>query len=178
MTDRSPRASRAGLILVPLLLLAALTACGSENDPSPVAPTAASSSSDPADDTAATEPPADAEPAVTLVDPWVAAAPQGVTEAYGVLVNRSTQARTLVSVSSDVTDVVELHETVVVEGGQMLRPVDGLEVPPQDGLALLPGEDGITLVNVERPLEDGDEVALTLTFDDGSSLDVVAPVRG
>jgi len=122
---------------------------------------------------------ATAATSVTAVDAWVKAAPDGMSAAFGELQNAADADVTLVSVTTAASDAVELHETVADDSGAMvMRPVeDGFVISAGGSRMLEPGADHIMLMSLTAPLVAGDDVVLTLTFDDGSSLDVTAPVK-
>ena len=54
--------------------------------------------------------------------------------------------------------------------------IEGVVVPAQGEAALEPGGDHIMLFGVSNPLEEGEEVTLTLRFDDQSARTVTAEV--
>jgi hypothetical protein len=58
-----------------------------------------------------------------------------------------------------------------------MRPVPRIEVKAGGETKLEPGGLHIMLIGLEQPLKEGASVALTLSFEDGSTKDVTAPVR-
>ncbi len=159
-----------GLLLVLALLLAlGLAACGGDDDKQ--------------DEDAGS---------LTILDPWVRptmtgdAAGEGdmggmVTGAFMHVENRSDKDEKLisVSVSPDVATTVELHETTLDENDVMqMRPVEGgIDVPAGGNLVLKPGSFHIMLLDVQKALEVGDTVDLTLKFESGTEINVTATVR-
>ena len=121
---------------------------------------------------------AEAAPAaVTLEDGW-AKAGDGMTGVFGSVVNGGAEDVVLARVESPAAGVVELHETVTAGGAATMRPVDGgFAVPAGGAFPLDPGGDHIMLMDLAEPLLAGDEVPLTLHFDDGSSVDVSVLVK-
>ena len=106
--------------------------------------------------------------AVLLVDGWVRATMPGMPNSagYGLLVNLSGEADTLVGAVTDAASVVELHEMTMAEGDVMqMRPLaDGIDVPPGEFVTLEPGGLHIMMIDLQRVLEPGDTVDFTLTF--------------
>ncbi len=155
------------LLLLPLLA-AALLACG---DDTPAASPQAS--------TSAPMPSATASPStVTVSDAWVRAADGGMTGAFGVISNDGPDDLTLVSASSPAAAAVELHEVVTVDGQAVMQPkAGGFLVPGVGGHVLEPGADHIMLMGLTSPLLPGDDVEISLTFDDGTTLTYTAQVR-
>lgn len=83
----------------------------------------------------------------------------------------------LVSVSSPAANVVETHETVAENGVMKMIPLpDGYTVPAGEALELKPGGKHIMLIDVIQPLAPGDEISLTVNFDNGESIEITAPV--
>ena len=67
---------------------------------------------------------------------------------------------------------------MVRDNGMMkMSPVQRIEVPAKGETALRPGGLHLMIFGLKKPLVPGDTVRLTLTFDDGSRVQVAAPVR-
>lgn len=116
---------------------------------------------------------------VTMADTWVKAMPEGMSAAFGVIENPSAVDVTIVSATTEVAHMVELHETVEDETGQhvMREKQGGFVIPAGERLALEPGGNHLMLMGLTGPLVAGEDVTLTLTFSDGSTLDITAPVK-
>lgn len=116
---------------------------------------------------------------VTVEDAWVKSAPEGMSAAFGLLKNSSDQDVTVVSAESDSSSMVELHETVTNDAGEMvMREIEGGFVIPANGeLALEPGVDHLMLMDLVVPLRAGEDAVFTLTFSDGSTYDFSAPIK-
>lgn len=116
---------------------------------------------------------------VTLSDPYARAAAPGQRNGvvYLGLANGSDQAHALVGAGSDAAESVELH-THLMEGGMMkMRRVERMEVPPGGTLSLEPGGLHLMLIGLKRQLEPGQEIGLTLVFEDGTQTRISVPVR-
>ena len=114
---------------------------------------------------------------VTVSKARVRAAPPGApaTAAFMTLTATGPGAA-LVSAASDAATTVELHTHTEVDGAMQMRPVERIEVPADGAVTLEPGGLHVMLIGPTRALAEGDTVALTLTFDDGSTQDLSAPV--
>lgn len=150
-----PRVS--ALIAVSLL---ALTGCAAESTP-------AETSSAPAGDV------------VTIEDAWVKSADEGMSAAFGVLENTGDADVTVVSVASDSSSMLELHETVENEAGEMImREFEGgFVIPAGEDFILEPGGNHIMLMDLAAPLLAGHEATFTLTFSDDSTYEFTAPIK-
>lgn len=141
---------------VSALTLTALVACGSETDE-----------------------PGESSGGVTVSDTWVkAVTDEEMTAAFGVLTNESDTDLTLVSASTPVAGMVELHEVVMKDGSMVMQPKEGgIPIPAGEDATLEPGGDHIMLMELSGPIEPGDVVELELEFNDGSSLTVDATAK-
>lgn len=133
---------------------------------------------------AATTAPAESESApagdsITIEDAWVKSAEEGMSAAFGTLTNTGTDDVTVVSAETAASSMVELHETVENEAGEMvMREIEGGFVIPAGGTLLLePGASHIMLMDLAAPLQAGAEVTVTLTFSDDSTYEFTAPVK-
>jgi len=116
---------------------------------------------------------------ITVKDAWVLEVPPSseMSAAYMKIENSSAKGSTLVAAQSDVARVVELHK-MSDEGGMMkMEKVAQIQVPAKGSVALESGGLHIMLIGLQRKLKQGDQVTLTLRFEDGTEEKVVAPVR-
>lgn len=171
------RTHRTTMLLGALALSTVLGACGSEG--SDDATSASDSSSAPTTPESAAAAAATEAESLTMTDPWVKSAEEGMTAAFGTLVNSGDSDVTVVSAETDITDMMELHETVQNDDGAMaMQEKDGGFVVPAGGEhELAPGGDHLMIMELLRPVEPGEAVTVTLTFDDGSTTDVEATVK-
>ena len=114
-------------------------------------------------------------------DPWVRGTvpQQKATGAFMQLT--SAPGGKLVSASSPVAGIVEIHE-MAMEGNVMkMRAIPGLELPAGKPVELKPGGYHVMLIDLKQPLKAGDTVPVTLVIEskDGKreSVEVKAPVR-
>lgn len=116
---------------------------------------------------------------IAIEDAWVKSADEGMSAGFGTLVNSGDDDVTVVSVMSEASTMIELHETVENEAGEMvMREKDGGFVIPAHGkLALEPGANHIMLMDLTAPLTAGSDVTFTLTFSDDSTYEFSAPVK-
>jgi len=120
--------------------------------------------------------PARAQP-LTVHEPWARAALAGRTSAAYMTIENTTDALDrLVSATSPAARVVELH-THIMDGGVMrMRPVTAIEVNPGEPAVLRPGGLHIMLIDLVRPLRQGETIALTLRFERAGEVTVTVPV--
>lgn len=118
------------------------------------------------------------ESVVTVQDPWVKATEEDMTAVFGTLVNTGDHEVTVTGASSPVAPVVEIHE-VVMSGGAMAmqEKADGITIPAGGSHLLEPGGDHLMLMELTQPIHPGDEVSITLTFADGTTLEFQAVAK-
>jgi copper(I)-binding protein len=87
----------------------------------------------------------------------------------------------LVSASSPVAGVVELHEMAMNKDVMKMRAVPGNDIPAGKGAELKPGGYHVMLMNLKSQMKEGEVVPITLIVEgkDGKrqTLEVKAPVR-
>ena len=102
--------------------------------------------------------------------------PKKIAAAYMVIQNSGPQ-NALVAAQADVADVVELH-VMVHEGDIMrMRKIDRIPIPANGTTTLQPGGNHLMLIGLQRDLKSGEEVTITLTFSDGQTQSLQAPVE-
>lgn len=123
--------------------------------------------------------PTTAGQSVTITDAWVKAADEGMSAAFGELANNGDADVTLVSATSTASTSMQLHETVDNGSGSMVMQEKdgGFTIPAGGALTLEPGGNHLMLMGLVGPLQVGDEVDLTLTLADGTSVDATVPVK-
>lgn len=119
----------------------------------------------------------------TVAEPWVRSTVAGQKATGAFLQITSATGGKLVSASSPVADVVEIHE-MTMEGNVMkMRALPkGLDLPAGKAVALKPGGLHVMLMDLKQPLKAGDMVPLTLVVEGAANkretIEVKATVRG
>lgn len=124
-------------------------------------------------------PQAGADSTLAVREAYVRAAPPGQPHgaAFMTLINTGSTARALVGASSPVSTVVELHTHRHEDGMMRMRRLERIDIPAQGQTVLAPGGLHLMLIGLRQALQPGDQVALTLVFDDGQQLALELPVR-
>lgn len=124
---------------------------------------------------------ASAQAQVKIEDAWVrgTVAQQKASGAFMRLT--PSQDTRLVSASSPVAGVVEVHEMAMDKDVMRMRAVPALALAAGKPTELKPGGFHVMLMDLKQPLKAGDTVPLTLVFEDAgkvrSSQTIHAPVR-
>jgi periplasmic copper chaperone A len=116
---------------------------------------------------------------VTIEGAWSRATPPGAKVAAGYLTirNAGASADRLVAASSPAAARVETH--VIEKQGEILRmrEVKGYEVPAKGRFELKPGGPHLMLVDIKRPLKEGEKLPLVLRFQNAGEVKVELEVR-
>ena len=120
-----------------------------------------------------------ADPALVVHDAYVRLVPPGSTTsaAYVVLENTGTTDRQLVRAECPVAGTVELHTHINDNGVMKMRAVSAIPVPAKGQAQLKPGGDHLMLIDLKEVLKEGDNVPITLYFDDGSRQSVAVAIK-
>jgi copper(I)-binding protein len=96
----------------------------------------------------------------------------------------SMEESTETTMAEDMGDgMEESTETTMAEdmgddmGSMTMQPVDAVELPAGETVALEPGGYHVMLLDLVEPLEVGDTIEVTLTFESGAEQTVTAEVR-
>ncbi|HEX7707823.1 MAG TPA: copper chaperone PCu(A)C [Thermoanaerobaculia bacterium] len=100
-----------------------------------------------------------------------------LTAGFMSLTNHGDKEVSLVRAVSDAAKVVELHEMQMADGMMKMRQVERIAIAPKTTVKLEPGGLHLMLIGLSGPLADGDTVAMTLEFDDGTQAVIEAQVR-
>ncbi|MEX0731048.1 MAG: copper chaperone PCu(A)C [Aquisalimonadaceae bacterium] len=117
---------------------------------------------------------------LSVTAPWVREVPpvSRHSAGYMTVVNAGAQSRELVAVHSPLFGSAELHESMEERGMARMQHVAKIVIPAGGEVSLEPGGYHVMLMNrnVDQ-LASGDSVPLMLRFDDGTEIEVTAPVR-
>ena len=124
--------------------------------------------------------PTSSGPDIKIEGAWARPSPKmaGAGAAYMTFKNTGGEADTLIAGQTPAAEVIELHETLIDDNGVMkMRPKEGgIEVPAGGSAELHPGGMHIMLIKLAKPLEVGDVIPLTLTFEKSGEMTVDVPV--
>jgi len=114
-----------------------------------------------------------------ITHPFTRATPPGgqVAGAFMSIENRGKDTDRLVSVTSPVAGIAQIHEMAMDGGVMKMRAVKGIELKPGATVMLAPGGYHLMLEGLKQPLKEGDEIALLLTFERAGSIEVRAKVE-
>jgi len=108
---------------------------------------------------------------------WAGATPGKAENGAAYLTIQSPTADRLVSVSSPVAKKAELHSMSMQGAVMKMRPIDGLDVPAGQPVALKPGGEHIMLMGLNQQLHEGQSFPLTLDFEKAGPRTVTVTVE-
>ncbi|MGB1109494.1 MAG: copper chaperone PCu(A)C [Gammaproteobacteria bacterium] len=122
---------------------------------------------------------ADAAGTVSIESPYARAVPPGTPNSavFMGVSNTDSVDHALVSAASPASEVVELHTHIMEDGLAKMREVPKIDVPAGGQTMLKPGGLHVMLIGLKQDLEIGQQVEVTLTFEDGSKKHFSAPVK-
>lgn len=111
---------------------------------------------------------------------WARAAGQGrASAAYFTIRNTTSEPLRLIDVRSDLSSMVTLHKTEVDSNGvARMSAVARVTIEPGAALTLEPGNMHAMMMDLEKPLIEGETFPLRLKFYDMDELVVEVPVLG
>jgi periplasmic copper chaperone A len=97
--------------------------------------------------------------------------------AFMKISNSSDNDMSLVSASSDISKVVELHTHSLKDGMMQMHQVEKIDVASKSTTELKPMGLHVMFIGLNKKLVEGESVEFTLNFSNGESLKVTAPIK-
>ena len=99
--------------------------------------------------------------------------------AYMTIRNTGDEAVTLTGIRTDLAMMSEIHRTSTNDRGvSSMAPAGEIELAPGETIALEPGGFHAMLMQLQRPMTEGDTFSLVLVFSDGGEVTVEVPILG
>lgn len=100
-----------------------------------------------------------------------------VTSAYMTISNKSEQAIKLVAAKSDAIPLIEIHEHTMHDGMMKMGQVDYVKIEANSQVKLQPMGLHLMMFDLTQPFAAGQQITVTLMFDNNTSIDVNLPVQ-
>ena len=120
-----------------------------------------------------------AHAAIDVNNAYARATPPNATTSavFAIIENTGDKDRVIVEAASQASSVVELHD-VIMDGDVMkMRQVKSITVPANGQTILKPGSLHIMLLDVEKPMKEGETINVELTFANGEVQVLTVPVK-
>ncbi len=118
---------------------------------------------------------------VNVQDAWARGTVAGQKATGAFMKLEAAKASRLVSASSPVAGIVEIHEMAMENNVMRMRAIPGLALPAGKTVELKPGGYHVMLMDLKQPLKEGESIALTLVFEGEdkakSNVELKVPVR-
>jgi copper(I)-binding protein len=116
---------------------------------------------------------------ITVSHPWARATPGGVTVggAYFEVKAAPGPGDRLIGARSAVAGSMEVHSHSIENGVAKMRRVDGLPIKGGESVVLKPGGYHVMLLDLKKPLKEGDLLKFTLSFEKAGDIEVEATVE-
>lgn len=116
---------------------------------------------------------------ITISGAWARPGFSGANSAvYLIIQNSGEQADALLSAEANVSQLVQLHQSMMDDSGTMsMHEQERIDVPAKDQIAFQPGGLHVMLINLTGDLNPGDRFNLTLNFQGAGQVPVDVEVR-
>ena len=118
---------------------------------------------------------------IVVTKAWSRATP-GATKigaGYLTIENKGASPDRLLGGSTDAAAKIEVHEMAMANGVMTMRALDaGLAIPPGKSVTLGTGGDHLMIVDLKKPLKQGESFKATLQFEKAGPIDVTFDVLG
>lgn len=101
----------------------------------------------------------------------------GVSAVYMVIENSGDSADRLISATTAISGMAQIHQTTITDGVAQMGEVEGgVEIPAGNVVELQPGGYHIMLMDLRGDLVEGTTLSVTLTFESGTEITLDVPV--
>lgn len=116
---------------------------------------------------------------IKVEDAYVRAVPPGskASASFMKITNKDKVDHSLVVAESGVATNVELHTHIHKDGMMMMRQVKKIDLPAGKTVELKPGGLHVMLIGLTKQIKPGDQVNLTLIYENGKKTRLTAPVK-
>jgi len=116
---------------------------------------------------------------IKVSDAYVRATPPGLpnSAAFMSVSNKTSEDIAIIKASSSVAKVIELHTHDMKDGVMKMYQVPKIVIPKNGQTTLQPGGFHIMLIGLHHPLKKGETATFTLTFDNGETQTITAPIK-
>jgi periplasmic copper chaperone A len=116
---------------------------------------------------------------ITIAHPWARATPGGVNVGGAYLEIKAAPGKgdRLIAARSPVAGTVEIHSHAIENGIARMRRIEAIAVKGGSSVVLKPGGYHVMLIDLKRPLKEGDAFKMTLSVERAGDIEVEATVE-
>lgn len=116
---------------------------------------------------------------IQLINPIARKAQKGQNSAaFVTVINTSSNDQKIISATSPVAAIIELHTSSEKDGIYRMRPVDTIDIPAGGMEVLKSGGYHIMLIDLHHDLMSDQEIPVTFEMDNGNKIDATYKVQG
>ncbi len=124
---------------------------------------------------------AQTHPRIVIENAWALPLPAVAVNGASYLTIRNhakddAHADNLVGGHSPIAEQVEIHNMIHSDGQMKMQKAESVEIPAQGTVELKPGATHIMLINLVKPLVEGEMFPLTLEFEKAGAVDVMVMI--
>ncbi len=113
-----------------------------------------------------------------ISDPWVRPNAEGMATAlYFTIENKGEIADTLYKVESEISNIIEIHETYKKDEMMGMRKVEMIVVEPASSFELKPGSHHIMIMKILSDIKIGDELEFIIFFKNAGEIIITAEAK-
>ena len=109
-----------------------------------------------------------AQAEITVTHAWIRGTVPGQRATGAFMELRSSSDASLVAVATPAAKAAEIHSMVQDSGVMQMRAIPALPLPAGKTVEMGPGGYHVMLLDIAKPMKEGESVPLTLTFSDAS----------
>lgn len=115
---------------------------------------------------------------LSVSDAWARHSParEGAMAAY-LTIKNSSEEDELLSASTDIAEVVELHKTSMEDDVMKMEPVESIGIPANEEVELKPGGLHVMLKKIKEEIKEGDTFGLSLEFENAGVIEIDVEVK-
>ncbi|MEO8385239.1 MAG: copper chaperone PCu(A)C [Betaproteobacteria bacterium] len=127
--------------------------------------------------------PSHAQPSATSIaapvisESWIKTTVPGSAVSAAYMRIKSAIPFKLVKAESTAAGIVEIHDMKMNDGVMEMKALDAIDVPPNKAVELKPGGMHVMLMNVKKPINKGDKIPMTLTFEGANKKPVLVKLE-
>ncbi|MEO8398719.1 MAG: copper chaperone PCu(A)C [Ignavibacteriaceae bacterium] len=115
---------------------------------------------------------------IYIENEWIRSANKGMNTAfYFDVKNDSDKPDTLYKVASDLSEIIQMHETYSNGDMMGMREVKNIVIDPHSTFNFKPGSHHVMLIKLKKNLKDKQTGEITLYFKNAGELKVKAPIK-
>ncbi len=119
------------------------------------------------------------QPKIVVENPWIREVPPVSTMSamFMTLKNEGNEEDFLIGVETDISRIAEIHTTIMEEGMMKMRRIEKVRIPPNGKVEFKPMGKHIMLIDLKRPIREGEKVNVILIFEKSGRIELEVPVK-